>query len=444
MQPETRYAKSEDVHVAYQIVGDGHVDVILVPGWVSHVEYQWEHAAFARSLRRIASFARLILFDKRGTGLSDRVADIALPTLEQRMDDVRAVMDAVQSERAFLYGMSEGGPMALLFAATYPERVSGLITYAAYARRSWAPDYPHGLTPEAQQWFLDDVAENWGGETGDAAIRAPSIREDEQTRRWLTTYSRLAASPGAALALLRMNFQIDVRDVLPAIRVPTLILHRVGDQRISIENGRYLAERIPGARLVELPGNDHLHVVGDVDAIIDEIEEFVTGERHAVEPDRILATVLFTDIVRSTERLAELGDRRWRELLESHYRIARNELVRFRGREIKTTGDGLLASFDGPARAIRCALAVRDAVRPLGIEVRAGLHTGEVEVMTDDLGGIAVHTGARVVAAARPGEVLVSSTVKDLVAGSGIEFDDRGVHTLKGVPGEWRLFRVMP
>jgi len=332
--------------------------------------------------------------------------------------------------------------MSILFAATYPDRVAGLITYAAYARRAWAPDYPCGLTPEVQQEFLDDVERNWGGESLDVNMRVPSLQRDDHTRRWFITFQRLGASPGAAQALLRMNLAIDVRHALPAIRVPTLVLHCTGDARVDVCNSRYLAERIPGARCVEFPGGDHSWMHSKTDEILDEIEEFVTGERHAVEPDRVLATVLFTDIVGSTEHLTTMGDRRWRDLLDEHYWLARRELSRFRGREVKTTGDGILASFDGPARAVRCALAIRDAVQPLGIQIRAGVHTGEVEVMADDLGGIAVHVGARVAAQAGPSEVLASSTVRDLVAGSGLAFDDLGAHALKGVSGDWRLFRV--
>jgi len=440
MQPETRYAKSGDVHIAYQVIGDGPIDLVWVPGWVSHVEYQWENPATARALSRLASFSRLILFDKRGTGLSDRVPESALPTLEQRIDDVRAVMDAAGCERAALFGTSEGGPMSLLFASTYPARTTALILYGSYPTRRWTPDCPWGVTAEQQASYEELVERDWG-KGGDVDIRNPSASERE--RQSFATFARMAASPGAALALLRMNFQIDVRPILPAIRVPTLILHRVGDQRVNVGGSRYMAQHIPGAKYVELPGTDHSWDTGDQDAILDDIEEFLTGALHPVESERVLATVLFTDIVGSTERLAELGDRRWRELLEDHFRLARRELGRHRGREVKTTGDGLLATFDGPARAIRCANAIRNAVRQLGIEIRAGLHTGEVEILDRDIGGIAVHTGARVVTEAEPGEVLVSSTVKDLVAGSGIEFDDRGAHTLKGVPGEWRLFRVM-
>jgi len=439
VQPETRYAKSGDVHIAYQVVGEGPIDLVWVPGWVSHVEYQWSNPAMARALRRLATFSRLILFDKRGTGLSDRVPEHALPTLEQRIDDVRAVMDAVGSERSALFGTSEGGPMSVLFASTYPERTNALILYGSYPRRQWAPDYPWGVTTEQQATYEGLVERDWG-KGGDVDIRNPSASDQE--RQSIATFARMAASPGAALALLRMNYQIDVRPILPAIRIPTLILHRVGDQRVGVGGARYMAEQIPGAKYVELPGPDHSWDAGDQDAIIDEMEEFLTGARHAPEPDRVLATVLFTDIVGSTELAAAVGDRRWRDLLDAHHAAVRRELARFRGREVHTTGDGVLATFDGPARAARCALAITQAVRALGLEVRAGVHTGEVELMGDDIGGIAVHTGARVAAEAGPGEVLVSGTVKDLVAGSGIAFEDRGVRTLKGVPGEWRLFAV--
>ena len=437
--PKTRYAKSGDVHIAFQVVGEGPLDLVYVPGFVSHIEYEWEQPRAAKFLQRLASFSRLIRFDKRGTGLSDRVSGI--PTLEQRMDDVRAVMDAVGSEKAALLGISEGGPMSLLFAATYPQRTSALILYGSYARRAWAPDHPCGVSEEEMQRVLDAMERDWGG-PATIDTRAPSMAHDEGYRQWLGNYLRLAASPGAALAIMRMNMEIDVRHVLPAIRVPTLILHRTGERLTRVEQARYMAERIPGAKLVELPGMDHTPYAGDADAIADEVEEFLTGVRHRAEPDRVLATVLFTDIAGSTERAVALGDHRWRELLETHHTLVRRELARFRGREIDTAGDGFLATFDGPARAIRCACAAGDAVRQIGIEIRAGLHTGECEVMGDRVGGIAVHIGARVAALAAPGEVLVSSTVKDLVAGSGLEFEDRGTHLLKGIPGEWRLFSV--
>ncbi len=439
MQPETRYARSGEVNIAYQVVGSGALDLVFVMGWVSHLDYFWEEPSFARFLHRLAAFSRLILFDKRGTGLSDRVPDSELPTLEQRMDDVRAVMDAVGSERAALLGVSEGGPMCALFAATYPERTSALIMYGSYATRTWADDHPWAPTPEQHEQFLDEIRRGWGGPVG-LDIRAPSVARDERVRRWWATYLTRSASPGAVLALTRMNAQIDVRHFLPAIRVPTLVIHRQGDLALDVRGSRYIAERIPGAAFVELPGDDHLPWVGDQDAILDEIEEFLTGVRRGPEPDRVLSTVLFTDIVGSTERATAIGDRRWRDLLNSYHALVRRELSRFRGREIATAGDGFFATFDGPARAIRCACAVNDAVRQLGIEIRAGLHTGEIEVMGDNVGGIAVHIGARVASEAGAGEVLVSNTVKDLVAGSGIRFEDRGSHTLKGVPGEWRLF----
>jgi pimeloyl-ACP methyl ester carboxylesterase len=439
MPPETRYAKSGDVHIAYQVVGDGPRDLVLVAGWVSNIEVFWEEPRLARFLERLASFSRLLLFDKRGTGLSDRVGD--LPNLETRMDDVRAVMNAVGSERAALMGYSEGGPMCALFAATYPERTSALIMVGAYARRIRAPDYPWAPTRDEVDAFIEHARREWGGPVG-LDIRAPSVAHDERFRQWWARYLRMSASPTANEALLRMNAEIDIRHVLPAIRVPTLILHSVGDQALDVRGSRYMAERIPGARYVELPGGDHVPWLTDGEAILEEVEEFLTGVRHGPEPDRVLATVLFTDIVGATERAAALGDRAWRDLLGQHHALIRRELARFRGREVDTAGDGFLASFDGPARAVRCAAAISDGVTPLGLAIRAGLHTGEVEVMGEKLGGIAVHIGARVAGQAGPGEVLVSSTVRDLVAGSGLRFHDRGAHALKGVPGEWRLFAV--
>jgi pimeloyl-ACP methyl ester carboxylesterase len=438
-RPETRYTKSGDVHIAYQVLGDGPRDLVVVPGFVSHLEATWESPRRAQFFERLASFARLIMFDKRGTGMSDRTSQI--PTLEQRMDDVRAVMDAIGCERATLFGVSEGGPMSFLFAATYPARTEAVIVYGSYARRSWAPDHPWGLTDAGWREVFDAIEHDWGG-PGIVRIFAPTALENEEGRREVAAYLRLAASPGAAAAVMRMNREIDVRHILPAVRVPTLIIHRTGDSLTPIGQARYMAEHVPGARLVELPGTDHVAWVGDADAILDEIEEFLTGVRHGPEPDRVLATVLFTDIVGATERAASLGDRGWRQLLEQHHAVVRRELARFRGREIDTAGDGFLATFDGPARGVRCAQAVADSVRGLALQVRAGLHTGECEVMGEKLGGLAVHIGARVAAQAGPGEVLVSSTVKDLVAGSGLRFADRGAHQLKGVPGEWRLFAV--
>jgi pimeloyl-ACP methyl ester carboxylesterase/class 3 adenylate cyclase len=436
--PETRYAKSGDVHLAYQVVGDGPRDLVLVPGWVSHLEYEWEEPCFSRFLRRLASFSRLILLDRRGTGLSDRVS--ALPSLEQRMDDVRAVMDAAGSERAAILGVSEGGPMAMMFAATYPERVSALVLCATFARLAQAPDYPIGVPTVVFESFIERMRESWGqGATVDGF--APSLAGDARFRETWARMERFAVSPAGFEALMRIAKETDARGVLSVIRVPTLVAHRSGDLIVRVAQARYVAERIAGAKYVEIPGTDHFPWAGD-DAVVDEIEEFLTGARHAVETDRVLATILFSDIVASTEHAARIGDRRWREVLEGYLSLVRRQLVQFRGREVDTTGDGMLASFDGPARAIRCACEIRAGVRPLGIDVRAGLHTGECAIIGDKVGGIAVHIGARVAAAARPSEVLVSATVKDLVAGSGIAFEPRGVHSLKGVPGEWPLYAV--
>ncbi|MGH7303115.1 MAG: adenylate/guanylate cyclase domain-containing protein, partial [Candidatus Rokuibacteriota bacterium] len=392
-------------------------------------------------LRRLASFSRMILIDRRGTGLSDRVSKP--PTLEERMDDVRAVMDAAASQRAALFGVSEGGPMSLLFSATYPDRASALILYGSFARRAWATDYPWGRTEETSKSLIDMIEREWGSPV-DIEIYAPSGAHDEAFRRWYANYRRFSASPGAAIAIRRMNMEIDVRHVLPTVRVPTPVLHAAGDRAVPIGHGRYLAEHIPGAKFVELPGEDHTPFFGTGETIVDEIEEFLTGVRpdHESDYDRVLATILFTDIVSSTERAAALGDQRWRHTLEQFYALTRRELERFRGREVDTAGDGLFAAFDGPARAIRCAWRIRDAVRALGIELRLGLHAGECQTVGAKIGGIAVHIGARVAAHAAPGEILVSNTVKDLVAGSGIGFESRGIHTLKGVPGEWPLFVV--
>jgi class 3 adenylate cyclase len=436
---ETRYARSGDTSVAYQVLGHGPVDLVYVPGFLSHVEWNWQYPPIARFLERLASFARLIVLDKRGTGLSDPVEGVQ--TLEERMDDVRAVMDAVGSERAALLGVAEGGPLCLLFAATYPERTSALVLYACLAKFTQDHEYPWGWTPAGIQIYLTAGEEEWGTGVG-AEYLAPSLGADEAYRSWFARLLRLSASPRMALALLRMNTEIDVRAVLPSVRAPTLVVHRTGDLFVAPGHSGYLARHIPGAQRVELPGDDHWPWAGDAEAVLGPLQEFVTGVRFAPEVDRVLTTVLFTDIVASTERAAELGDRRWRDILESHRLLVRRELVRFRGREIETIGDGFFLSFDGPARAIRCAGAAAEAVRPLGIELRAGIHTGECEVLGDQLAGIAVHIGARVAALAAPGEVLVSRTVKDLVAGSGIELQDRGAHALKGIPDEQQLFAV--
>jgi pimeloyl-ACP methyl ester carboxylesterase len=437
--PETRYVKSGDVHIAYQVIGTGPTDLVFVPGFVSNVQAVWDFTEHANFLRRLASFCRLIIFDKRGTGMSDRGSQLF--SLEQRMADVQAIMDDVGLERAALFGISEGGPMSILFAASYPQRTAGLIVYGSYAKRSWAPDYPFGWKEERWKVVLDNIDRHWGTPEGvNLSMWAPSITHDEQVSGRATAYFRAAASPGAVLAVMNMNREIDVRHVLPFVHVPTLILHRVDERVLDIEHARYLAQHIPQARLVELPGIDHMPWIGDSEAIVQEMEEFLTGARQIPESERVLATVLFTDIVESTERAAAIGDRKWRELLESYQSVVREQLGRFRGREIDTAGDGFLASFDGPARAIRCAAAVRERSRSLGMEIRAGLHTGECEVMGEKLGGIAVHIGSRVAGKAAPGEIVVSQTVRDLVAGSGLSFAERGAHALKGVPGEWRLY----
>ena len=444
MPPETRYARSGDVNIAYQVIGDGPLDLVYVPGWVSNIEAMWEEPAMARFLHRLAAFSRLILFDKRGTGLSDRVPNDRLPSLEQRMDDVRAVLDAAGSERTALFGHSEGGNMCMLFAATYPQRTAALVTLAVFAKRIRSHDYPWAPTAEEREETARDVEQRWGAlSREDVEYYAPSRVEDEAFVARLAAYLRRSASPGAAAALLRMNSQIDVRHVLPTIQVPTLCLHRVHDRDVDAEEGRYIASRIPGAKFVELRGGDHWLATGDVEAIADELEEFLTGVRPVRELDRVLATVLFTDIVGSTQKAVEVGDRRWRDLLAAHNATVRRELERFRGSEVDTAGDGFLATFDGPARAIRCACVVREEVRRLGLDVRAGLHTGECELDDREVRGIAVHTGARVAALADEGEVLVSQTVRDLVAGSGIAFSDRGSYQLKGIPGEWRLYAVL-
>jgi class 3 adenylate cyclase len=439
-RPTTRYARSGDVSIAYQVVGDGPIDVVLVLGFATHLELQWESPPFANFFDRIGSFSRLIIFDKRGTGLSDPVTEA--PTLEQRIDDVRAVMDAAGSERAALFGISEGGPMSVLFAATHPERVTALVLHGAMGRTTEAPDYPWAVPAEALlESATEFIAPYWGVEA-DAMLElfAPSFVGDPEAAEFTARLERSAASPSMMQQLFEMFLDIDVRAVLPTIRVPALVIHRRGDRVVNRRAGEELAAQIPGARYVELPGIDHLPWAGDTESVLGEIEEFLTGARSVPEPDRVLATVMFTDIVGSTERAAKLGDARWRALLAAHQAAVRRELTRFRGREVKTLGDGSLATFDGPARAIRCGQAIAEAAQSLGLEVRIGLHSGEVEVMDGDVGGIAVHIAARVGALADAGEVLVSSTVRDLVAGSGIGFVDRGTQQLKGISDEWRLF----
>lgn len=440
-QPETMYARSGDVNIAYQVIGDAPLDLVFVMGWVSHLEYFWREKAFARFLLRLASFSRLILFDKRGTGLSDRVPINKLPTLEQRMDDVRAVMDAVGSERAALCGVSEGGPMCSLFAATYPEKTIALVMIGTYAKRLRDEEYPWAPTTKERQHFFEEIRAHWGGPVG-IEERAPTMADDAQFREWWATYLRMGASPGAALALTQMNAEIDVRHVLPSVHVPTLVIHRTEDQCLKVDEGRYVAERIPGAKFVELPGQDHLPFVGDQGAILDEVEEFLTGVRHHIEPDRVLATVLFTRIVDSQEHAERLGVSRWQELINRLRAHISKEIGWFRGREIDMVGDRPLAIFDGPARAVRCACAIVEYSSRLGVKMRAGLHTGECDMVDSKVGGIAAEIGVEVAKRAAAGEVLVSNTVKDLVAGSGIRFEDRGTHNLAGILGEWRLFGV--
>jgi pimeloyl-ACP methyl ester carboxylesterase/class 3 adenylate cyclase len=436
--PETRYVKSGDVHIAYQVLGSGPLDLVFVPGFVSNIEANWEAPERANFFRRLASFCRLIIFDKRGTGMSDRSSQLF--SLEQRMADVQAIMDDAGSERAALFGVSEGGPMSILFAASYPQRTAALVIYGSYAKRSWAPDYPFGWNEDKWNTVLTNIERHWGTPKGvDLNMWAPSIANDEERANRTAAYFRAAASPGAVLAVMKMNREIDVRHVLPSVSVPTLVVHRVQDRVIDVQHARYLARHIPRAKLVELPGVDHIPWI-EPEALLQEVEEFLTGERHAPDLERVLATVLFTDIVESTEKAAAVGDRKWRELLENYQSLVRQQLEQFRGREIDTAGDGFLAAFDGPARAIRCAAAVRDRSRSQGIDIRAGLHTGECEIMGEKLGGIAVHIGSRVAGKAAPGEIVVSQTVRDLVAGSGLSFVERGAHALKGVPGEWRLY----
>ena len=437
--PEVHYARNSQVNIAYQVIGNAPLDLVFVMGWVSHLEYFWSEPSFARFLRRLATFARVILFDKRGTGLSDHVPLDQLPTLEQRMDDVRAVMEAVGSERAVLCGISEGGPLCSLFAATYPEKTIALVMIGSYARRLRGEGYPWGPNEEEQEAFLEEIRQHWGGPVG-LEKRAPTLADDPHFREWWAAYLRHGASPGAALALTKMNSQIDIRHVLPIVRVPTLIIHRTGDQCLKVEEGRYLAEHIPGAKFTELPGNDHLPFVGDQDEVLDEIEEFLTGMRHAPDLDRVLATVLVARVANSSAK--DNSGLKWLDLLDLHHSFVRKEIELFKGRTVEVAGDRLLATFDGPARAIRAACAISDAAQRLGVRMRTGLHTGECDVMDDRVGGHAVEIATQVAKQADIGEVLVSSTVKDLVAGSGIDFAERGAYALKENLGEWRLFAV--
>lgn len=439
MTPETHYTDCDGVNIAYQVVGEGPFDLVLVPGWVSNIEIFWEEPRMNRFLRRLAGFARLILFDKRGTGLSDRVTDT--PTLEERMADVRAVMDAVGSERAALVGYSEGGTMCALFAATWPERTIGLVIIGGYARRSRTPDYPFGPEPAAYEKFINSMAASWPSDTL-LDLRAPSVVGDERFTQWWTRFLRMSASPGAAVAMTRANNEIDIRHVLPTIQVPTLVVHAKGDRTCEIGHGRYIAENIPGAKFVEIDSNDHLPWLEGAEEILLSVQEFLTGSRPKMAGDRVLSTIMFTDIVGSTEIAADRGDRAWGDLLEAHNALVRQELAAYSGKEINTTGDGFVMAFDGPARAVRCAEALGAAVGGIGIDIRAGIHTGECELADGELSGLALHIAARISDIAPAREIVVSRTVKDLVAGSGLAFEDFGVHALKGVPDEWQLYRV--
>jgi pimeloyl-ACP methyl ester carboxylesterase/class 3 adenylate cyclase len=440
--PETRYSRSEDgVHIAYQVLGDSDLDLVVSPGFVSHLEHSWEEPHMARFLRRLASFSRLIVFDKRGTGMSDRSVDENAPLLEDRVNDIATLMDTVGSERAAIMGLSETGAVALLFAATYPERTRAVVAYGSFAGEGGeGPIYPWVPDPETAEW-LEELEQNWGRGVLYLEDFAPSLVGDKRYEDWYAKLERLSVSPGAAVSLVRMMLQMDVRDILPNIRVPTLVLHKRDDRCTPLEEGRYIADHVPGAKFVELPGADHWPWIGHEEAV-EEIQEFLTGMRDNPEPDRAVVTVMFVDIVDSTKRAAELGDRRWADLLENFYAVVRRELDRYRGREIDTAGDGFFLTFDGPARAIRYATALVDAVDDLGLKIRVGIHTGECERMADKVGGLGVVIGARVGALAGPGEILVSRTVQDLVVGSGLVFEDAGEHELKGVPDRWRLFRL--
>ncbi|HVM41704.1 MAG TPA: adenylate/guanylate cyclase domain-containing protein [Acidimicrobiia bacterium] len=435
-----RYAKSGDLNIAYRTAGEGDVDVVYVPGFVSHIDLFLDDPKVSPHFRRLASFSLLVVFDKRGTGLSDPWN--GAPTLDERMDDIRAVMDDAGVERAVLFGVSEGGPLCLTFSATYPDRVSALVLYASGARFTRTDDYPFGLPMESVEPMLQQIEESWGDPDALATVAgSPSRIDDPEFKEAWARARRMSASPKMAADLLRMNCHIDVRHLLPLVSVPTLVLHRAGDQFVPVEHGRYLAEHLPGARYVELEGVDHVPFFDD-DDLLDEIEEFVTGKRTVHDTERVLATVLFTDVVGSTERAAEVGDRRWRELLDDHDALTLREVERFGGRLVKLTGDGALAVFDRPGRALSAARTVLDSVASIGLQLRAGLHAGEVELRGDDVGGIAVHIAARVSALAQAGSVFTSATVKDLVVGSDFEFTDRGSHELKGVPGTWNVFEV--
>ena len=440
MQPRTQYVRGPEGHVAYQVLGEGPRDIVFVPDHPNNIEIMWEEPALARFLERLATMGRLICFDKRGTGISDPVPLGAIPTIERWMDDITTVIDAVGCQRVVVFGHGDGGPIAMLFAATYPERTAGLVLGDTFARMRHAADYPDGLSEADAENKAARLYEFWGSDEPRARPRA-RYYSDPSFTAWRARFERLALSPGALQIMYRVcDLDVDVRSILGSIRTPTLVFHRRDSEWIPLAFGRYLAEHIAEAKFVEIEGSEHFYYQGHVDRILSAVNEFVTGKHETLEDDRVLATVLFTDIVGSTEKASTLGDRAWRDLLARHHAVVRRQIAHFRGREIATAGDGFLVIFDGPARGVRCGLAVRDALRPLGLEVRAGLHTGECERMGENVGGIAVHIGARIAAEAHPGEVLVSSTVKDLVVGSGLSFEDRGSRVLKGVDGEWRLF----
>lgn len=439
---KTRYARSGDVNIAHQVFGEGPRDLVYVPGWVSNIELMWEDPVLASILRRLATFARVITFDKRGTGMSDPVSLSELPDLETRMDDVRAVMDEVGSEKAWLFGHSEGGNMCLLFAATYPERTEGLIIAGSYAKRIWSEDYPWAPRRADREKEMEEIRETWGDPDALPAYILGERADDQAFRNWMARYLTLGASPSAAVNLLNMNTQMDTRAALPLVQAPSLLIYRTDDEDVFVDEGRWIASQIPNSKFVELPGHAHVFYADDPGPFVDEIEEFVTGQRESAAPERVLATVLYTDIVGSTDRAASMGDREWRDLLERHNRIVRAQFAKHRGTEVDNAGDGFLSIYDGPGRAIRTAQAIKTAVESLDLEITAGVHTGELEKLSGGYAGLALHIGARIASLAGRGEILVSRTVKDLVVGSGFDFADRGTHALKGVPGEWQVFRV--
>ncbi len=442
MKPKTKYTKSGEFNIAYQVLGEGPIDIVYIPGWVSNIDMMWTEPRLAAFLTGLAKFSRLILFDKRGTGLSDRMNNLS--TLEERMDDIRAVMDAVGSASAVLFGHSEGGSVSVMFAGTYPMRTIALITFGVFAKRKYSEDYPWAPNDAERQNFYKMVEENWAdGDMQGLGTLVPSLAADTKFMDWLASYFRSGASPGAALDLARMNTEADITNILSSIQVPTLLMYRTGDKDVHVEEGKYIAERIPNSKFVELPGDDHLFWAGDSFAILAEIEEFITGVRPPKVFDRILSTILFTDIVSSTEQVSARGDKKWMEILEAHNQIVRTELIKFNGKEIKSTGDGFLLTFDGPSRAIRCAAAIRDAVKTLNIEITAGIHTGECEVFdVDDIGGIAVHVASRVLSKAVPGQILITMSVKHLLGGTGLNFTDLGDVVLKGIDERYRLFAL--